>query len=90
MKICEAKRKGGGTAASPRLKRKQFTPPGALGGGEEEEEGEEGERATSSSSSATLPERSRVLQPWPKSKEAPPLLLTSEGWSAWEWRPVEV
>eukprot|EP00903_Cladosiphon_okamuranus_P020368 g18688.t1 len=92
MEIPERIRERGGTAVSSGLERGRVAPPWALGkvDDEEVEEGEEGGGSTSSSSSVALPEPSRVLQPWPKSKQAPPLLLTSEGWLAWEWRPVNV
>ena len=86
--------KGGGVATSASsLKSKQCRLPGTPG--EVEEEGGrrqdyKGPVSSSSSSGVVFPGRPRMLQPWPKSKEAPPLLQTSEGWSAWEWRPVVV
>ncbi|CAN0378521.1 unnamed protein product, partial [Ectocarpus fasciculatus] len=50
-------------------------------------------RSTSASSSPSRGRRSKrpkkVMRPWPKSKAAAvPLLLTSEGWSSWEWQPL--
>eukprot|EP00752_Nemacystus_decipiens_P011556 g10262.t1 len=95
MKLCD-RRKGGDTATpmSSKLKREQLRPPGASVGAEKEEgpeaEGKGSRSSSPSSNNIVSPERPRVLlKPWPKSKEAPPLLLTSEGWSTWEWRPVE-
>lgn len=49
-------------------------------------------RSTSSSSSPSgrRPKRpKKVMRPWPKSNgTAVPLLLTSDGWSSWEWQPL--
>ncbi|CAM9501490.1 unnamed protein product [Ectocarpus sp. 4 AP-2014] len=49
-------------------------------------------RSTSSSSSPNgrRPKRpKKLMRPWPKSNgTAVPLLLTSDGWSSWEWQPL--
>ncbi|CAB1109989.1 unnamed protein product [Ectocarpus sp. CCAP 1310/34] len=49
-------------------------------------------RSTSSSSPLTgrRPKRpKKVMRPWPKSNGTTvPLLLTSDGWSSWEWQPL--
>lgn len=58
----------------------------------EETEGQGGVMSSFSSSSSPGPasKPAKVLRPWPERETAPPLLQTSAGWSAWDWRPVVI
>ncbi|CAM9388632.1 unnamed protein product [Scytosiphon promiscuus] len=67
----------------------------AMPGSTEEDEETEEQGVMSAFSSSSSPggggsKRAKVLRPWPERESPPPLLQTSTGWSAWEWRPVVI